>query len=84
MVAYEQYEDLVSEGVAKEVARMILPLNLMTQFYATVNPRNLAHFLELRSSEQALYEIRQVAADMEKCFEKQMPMTYRAWKENNG
>lgn len=78
--AYRAYEYLMSKGVAKEVARMLLPLNLMTQFYATVNPRNLMHFLDLRTSEQALFEIRQLANDMEYCLEGQMPMTYDAWK----
>ena len=78
--SWEHYEDLIAGGVAKEVARMVLPLNLMTQFYATVNPRNLMHFLGLRTSPQALYEIRQVAEDMEKALAEQMPMTYDAWK----
>jgi thymidylate synthase (FAD) len=78
--AWIHYQFLLGEGVAKEVARMVLPSNLMTQFYATVNPRNLMHFLGLRSSEQALYEIRLVAQDMEKALKESMPMTYEAWK----
>lgn len=77
---WDNYQSQLEGGVAKEVARMVLPTSLMTQFYATVNPRNLMHFLGLRSSEQALYEIRQVAGDMEKELELAMPMTYGAWK----
>lgn len=79
--AWANYQKMLKYGVAKEVARMALPLNLMTQFYATVNPRNLMHFLGLRSSEQALYEIRDVAAQMEGHLKEAMPMTYDAWKE---
>jgi thymidylate synthase (FAD) len=75
-----EYEKLLDIGIAKEVARTRLPMSLMTQFYATVNPRNLMHFLGLRTSPQALYEIREVAEDMEKALAAQMPMTYDAWK----
>jgi thymidylate synthase (FAD) len=81
--AWIHYQFLLGEGVAKEVARMVLPTNLMTQFYATVNPRNLMHFLELRTSPQALYEIRQVAEDMEAVLKQQMPKTYAAWKNKD-
>lgn len=78
--AWDAYQELMKAGAAKEVARMVLPTNLMTQFYATVNPRNLMHFLGLRTSPQALYEIREVAEDMERVLAEQMPMTYDAWK----
>ena len=77
--AWREYKNMLEAGVAKEVARMTLPLNLMTQFYATVNPRNLMHFLELRSSEQALWEIRAVAYDMEQHLRQKMPLSYAAW-----
>jgi thymidylate synthase (FAD) len=78
---WEHYERQLSLGVAKEVARMGLPLNMMTQFYATVSARNLIHFLGLRTSPQALYEIRQVAGDMELILAQTMPMTYAAWQQ---
>lgn len=81
--AWKQYEYLLEIGIAKEVARMHLPLNLMTQFYASVDPLNLMKFLDLRSSEQALYEIRDVAEQMEEHFEDQMPLTFAAWKKRN-
>jgi len=83
-IAWQEYKIMLEAGIAKEVARMALPNNLMTQFYATVNPRNLMHFLGLRTSEQALYEIREVAYDMEVALQKSMPMTYMAWKQNTG
>lgn len=52
------YRDLLSKGVAKEQARIILPVSQYTQFYATVNLRNLFHFLSLRLDAHAQYEIR--------------------------
>lgn len=79
--AWLQYQELRESGVANEVARMVLPVNIMTQFYATVNPRNLMAFLDLRTADQALYEIRDVANKMASIFEKQMPMTARAKRE---
>jgi thymidylate synthase (FAD) len=79
--AWSRYMVLKDCGVANEVARMVLPLNLMTQFYATVDPRNLMHFLSLRNEAQALYEIRSVAEQMEKYFADIMPLTYDAFKE---
>ena len=40
------------------------------------------HFMNLRGADQALYEIREVSDKMEEIFKEQMPLTYKAWKEN--
>ena len=61
---------------------MVLPVNTMTTFWATVNPRNLMHFLDLRTDAQAMFEIREVAVKMEEIFKQQMPLTYKAWSKN--
>lgn len=76
---WEDYLYLKSIGAANEVARMALTINLFTEFYATVNPRNLMAFLDLRTDAQALYEIRDVADKMAEIFIEQMPMTAKAW-----
>lgn len=76
---YKDYERLLQMGFAKEVARQHLGLNLMTQFYDTVNPRNLMAFLDLRAESQALWEIRQAANDIKQIFEYQMPLTAKAY-----
>lgn len=78
--AWCSYKDMLAAGIAKEVARMVLPLNLYTAFYATVNPRNLMQFLDLRTDETALFEIRAVASQMETHLAAEMPLTYAAWK----
>ena len=80
--AWNSYMHLKEQGVANEVARMVLPVNIMTEFYATVNPRNLMHFLDLRADEQALFEIRQVAYAMKDIFAEVMPLTYEAYTKS--
>ena len=52
------YERLLDMGVCREQARGVLPQNLMTTFWATVDLHNLINFLELRDSEHAQWEIR--------------------------
>lgn len=74
------YNDTLDDGIAKELARVFLPVNLLTSYYATVNPRNLMAFLDLRTDPTALHEIRDVADQMEVIFKEAMPLTYKAWK----
>jgi thymidylate synthase (FAD) len=78
--AWKQYKKRLASGMAKEQAREDLPLSLMTQFYATVNPRNLMAFLTLRNEKHALKEIQAVAVQMEEIFAEQMPLTYEAYR----
>lgn len=78
--AWDRYQWMLQDGIAREVARDVLPLNLMTQFYATVNPRNLMQFLALRDDAQALYEIREVARQMDTVFKNTMPITHSAYR----
>jgi thymidylate synthase (FAD) len=87
--SWEQYQEMLAAGIAKEVARMILPLNIFTTFYATCNPRSLMHFLSLRTEVEGStypshpqFEIQQVAAGMEEAFKNNMPITYEAWNRN--
>lgn len=78
-VAFDTYDYLLESGVAKEVARDVLPVATYTEFYWTVNARSLMNFLSLRTAPTALLEIRQYAADVEKIFAETMPITYKAW-----
>lgn len=59
--AFHIYEGMIDRGVAKEMARMVLPSSVYTEFYFTVDLRNLLHFLELRLHEHAQFEIREFA-----------------------
>lgn len=79
--SYSAYQLLLELGVAKEVARSILPVSMYTQFYWTVNARSLMNFLSLRTDENAQLEIRQYANEVEVLFREQMPATWSAWVE---
>lgn len=88
-VTWGAYERMLQAGIAKEVARNVLPLSLFTSFYATCNPRSLMHYLSLRTKDEAalhpsypLREIEQVAEAMEAVFADHFPLTYEAWHAN--
>jgi thymidylate synthase (FAD) len=81
-VAYSTYEQLVEAGVARELARAVLPVGAYTEFYWTVNARSLMNFLSLRSAEAAQREIRRYAEACERLFATAMPVTYDAFVAN--
>jgi thymidylate synthase (FAD) len=80
--AFETYERLLEQGVAKEVARTVLPLAMYTKYYWSCNPRSLMHFCSLRNSEQAQYEIREYAKAAESFLGRLMPVTHAAFVAN--
>lgn len=77
--SWGHYQKMLEAGIAKEVARNVLPVGTMTQFYATANPRNVMQFLSLRNDGPALKEIRDVAVQIEAAFAEAMPLTYLAY-----
>ena len=81
--AYLAYEQLVELGVAREVARAVLPVGAYTEFYWTVNARSLMNFVSLRNSETAQREIRRYAEACELFPEQLMPVTYAAFIAND-
>jgi thymidylate synthase (FAD) len=80
--AFEAYERMLEQDVAKEVARAVLPLSTYTKYYWSCNPRSLMHFCSLRNHEAAQYEIRQYAAAAETYLERLMPITHAAFVAN--
>ena len=81
--AYEAYRDMLADGIAREVARNVLPVGLYTRFYATANLRNWLSFLDQRTDETALYEIREAAHKVQHILEQHFPETMQAWKEEH-
>lgn len=77
--AFELYQTLLNKGVARELARIVLPLALYTQFYWSINARALMNFLTLRAEVHAQYEIRQYALAILKIFQEKMPWTFAAF-----
>lgn len=86
--AYAAYKAMLERGIAREVARMALPLNIYSSMYVTMNARSLMNFLSLRSDEQGTYpsfpqaEIAMVARDMELIFSEKMPHTHTSFVTN--
>ncbi|MGY1438375.1 FAD-dependent thymidylate synthase [Streptomyces reniochalinae] len=87
--AYATYLEMLEAGVAREVARAVLPVGLYSSMYATCNARSLMHFLGLRTQhEQAKVpsfpqrEIEMVGEAMEEQWSKLMPLTHAAFNAN--
>lgn len=81
--AYDAYRKLLEAGVARELARMVLPVNLYTQFYWTINARNLLHFIELRADAPAQWEIQRYAEALAGIIRERMPWTWEAFLRYN-
>lgn len=77
--AYEAYQAQLDNGVAREVARQVLPVSIYSTCYVTMNVRALMNFLSLRTAPSALWEIRQVANAMSDDFTKRFPVTAHAF-----
>ena len=87
--AWEHYQYMLRAGIANEVARMALPVNVYSQMYWTVNARSLMNFLSLRveSDDSTFrsypqYEIDLAARKVERNFQDKMPLTHKAFVQN--
>lgn len=80
--AYKNYEDLLALGVSRELARMVLPVNIYTSWYWKIDLHNLLHFIRLRSDSHAQYEIRMYSKAIEEIVNQWVPATWAAFKEN--
>lgn len=74
--------DPEKDGLARELARMNLPLNCYTQWYWKIDMHNLLHFLKLRADSHAQYEIRVYAEIMLDLVKKWVPHCYEAFMKN--
>jgi len=73
------YEWMVGEDVAREIARIDLPLSTYTQWYWKIDLHNLLHFLSLRVDPHAQYEIRAYAEVIAGMVKRVAPLSYEAW-----
>ncbi|WP_448567606.1 FAD-dependent thymidylate synthase [Thermus sp.] len=80
--AYAAYQALLEKGVAREMARMVLPLNLYTEFYWKQDLHNLFHFLKLRLAPEAQWEIRQYAKAIAEMVKAHVPMAWESYEEH--
>jgi thymidylate synthase (FAD) len=81
--AFAAYERLVERGVARELARCVIPVGAYTEFYWTINARSLMNFVSLRAAESAQREIRRYADAVEEFFAEHMPVTHAAFVAND-
>ncbi|GGS68423.1 FAD-dependent thymidylate synthase [Streptomyces griseoviridis] len=87
--AYATYREMLAAGVAREVARAVLPVGLYSSMYATCNARSLMHFLGLRTQHELARvpsfpqrEIEMVGEKMEAEWQRLMPLTHAAFNAN--
>ena len=78
--AYEVYKDMVEKGIAREIARINLPLALYTEFYWQMDLHNLFHFLKLRLDSHAQYEIRLYAEKILEIIKTVCPMAVSSFE----
>ena len=78
---YRLYNDLISHGVAKETARICLPLNMYTEFYWCVDLHNFFNFIKLRMAAGAQPEIREYASKALNIIEDICPISTSAYKK---
>lgn len=78
------YHKLISGGVAKEIARSVLPVGMYSVMIASCNLRSLLHFLKLRLRDNAQWEIRQYAKALLKLAEPIFPDSIGNWRAANG
>lgn len=88
--AFSDYQEMLEAGIAREVARMVLPVNIYSSAYISCNPRSLMHFLSLRTDwgegaakrSHPQWEIEQVARQYYDHLVEAMPLTAAAFEKN--
>lgn len=79
--AYAHYEQFLEDNIARELARIVLPLSLYSEFYWQMNLHNLLHFLWLRMDPHAQKEIRDYANQVAVCVQAVAPIAWEAFEE---
>lgn len=79
--SYAMYQNLINAGVAREMARMVLPINIYTEIYACWDLKNLLHFITLREDSHAQAEIQQYGKAIKKICEAHFPWTMAAYEK---
>lgn len=79
IASYKLYEEMLADGVAREMARMVLPINIYTEIYCCWDLKNLMHFLQLREDVHAQYEIQEYAKAIKLIVKELFPWTIEAF-----
>lgn len=79
--AYATYSTMIESGISREMARMVLPVNIYTEIYVNCDLRNLLNFIRLREDSHAQYEIQLYGKAIKSVLEELYPMTMRAYEK---
>jgi thymidylate synthase (FAD) len=79
--SYDLYQKLIEKGIAREMARMVLPINIYTEIYACWDLKNLLHFITLREDEHAQAEIRHYGTAIKSICKEFFPWTIEAYEK---
>jgi thymidylate synthase (FAD) len=79
--SYKKYEKLLEMGLSRELARSVLPVNIYTEMYWMMNLHNLLHFVGLRISSHAQYEIKVYAEKIKDIIREIAPITLGSWEK---
>ena len=80
-LAFHVYDELIANGVSRELARALLPQNTFTEFYWKIDLHNLLHFLQLRMDDHAQKEIRDLARQIYELIKPICPVTCEAFED---
>ena len=80
--AFSDYQKLIDDGIARELARINLPLSAYTEFYWQIDLNNLFHFLQLRLHSHAQKVIRDYASVLAQAAKAVAPIAYQAFEEH--
>ncbi len=79
--SYALYQSLIDKGVAREMARTVLPINIYTEFYTSWDLKNLLHFITLRDDSHAQLEIQEYGKAIKSICEDLFPWTIEAYEK---
>jgi thymidylate synthase (FAD) len=82
-LAHDKYKELINLGLAREIARNIIPLNTYTELYWKIDLHNLLRFIKLRNSSHAQYEIRVYAERIQELLKFWVPLVYESFVRHN-
>lgn len=81
--AYAHYQQMLDDDIARELARINLPLSLYTEWYWQIDLHNLFHFIKLRMDPHAQWEIQEYGRALARCAQAVAPLAYEAFEEHN-
>jgi thymidylate synthase (FAD) len=80
---YAHYQSMLDDDIARELARINLPLSLYTEWYWQIDLHNLFHFVKLRMDPHAQWEIQEYGRALARCAKAVAPLAYEAFEENS-